>query len=295
LIPQKTRTLLLHNPTAGASHPNHAELVDQLQQAGFAAVYQSTKNKSWKDSLKKRWDLIVVAGGDGTVARTARALWSRSVALAIVPIGTANNIARALGVVGDPNAIIPRLRDAPLRSLNIGVANGPWGKRRFVEAVGFGLIAKAISHSGPKPPKPLRIDSGREGLQKTLEDAEAERFQIEIDSEVFAGDFLFVEVMNLGLTGPALPLSLGAAPGDGLLDVVFCFEQDRTLLSEWLSDTESRNCPVTVRRGRKVSLKWEHGHARIDDRVYLPASKGAKIKIKLENTSVQVLVPEIVG
>jgi hypothetical protein len=50
-----------------------------------------------------------------------------------------------------------------------------------------------------------------------------------------------------------------------------------------------------VRRGRKVNLKWEHAHARIDDRVYLPASKGAKIKIKLEKTSVQVLVPEIVG
>src|SRR5262245_7283909 len=163
------RTLLLHNPTAGASHPNHVELTDQLKQAGFAPVYQSTKDKAWKDVLKERWDLVVVAGGDGTVARAARALWNRKVALAIVPVGTANNIARALGLDGDPETIVPRLPFATARKLDIGLACGPWGERRFLEAVGFGLIAKAISQSGPRPPKALRVDNGREDLQKALE------------------------------------------------------------------------------------------------------------------------------
>jgi diacylglycerol kinase family enzyme len=286
------RTLLLHNPTAGASHPNHVELTDQLKQAGFAPVYQSTKDKAWKEILKRPWDLVVVAGGDGTVARTARALWNRKVLLAIVPVGTANNIARAIGLDGDVETIVPRLAGATPRNLDIGLARGPWGERRFLEAVGFGLIAKAISHSGPKPPKPLRIDNGREELQKALEDAETERFNVEIDGETFTGDFLFVEILNLARTGPALPMSAGATPGDGFLDVVFCFEQDKARLGEWLTDPEGRSCPVTVRRGRKVALQWQHGHARIDDRVYLPPSERTKVKIKLEKKSLQVLVPD---
>src|SRR5699024_769565 len=68
------RTVLIHNPTAGAAHPNQVELMDQLKQAGFDPVYQSTKDNSWKDVLKRQWDLVVVAGGDGTVAKTARLL-----------------------------------------------------------------------------------------------------------------------------------------------------------------------------------------------------------------------------
>jgi hypothetical protein len=43
----------------------------------------------------------------------------------------------------------------------------------------------------------------------------------------FAGEFVLVEILNIGRTGPALPISTTAAPGDGLFDVVFLFEIDR--------------------------------------------------------------------
>ena len=162
--------LLLHNPTAGAAHPNADELMRQLKAAGFRPKYQSSK-EDYRQTLRKRWDLVIVAGGDGTVARVARRLRNRDIPLAILPIGTANNIARALGLNGDIEALISHLRRAKPKRLDIGVARGPWGKRRFLEAVGFGTIAKAIAHSGPAA-KALRIDMGREALQKYFEEAE---------------------------------------------------------------------------------------------------------------------------
>ena len=289
------RTLLLHNPTAGASHPSAHDLMRQLKAAGLSPTYQSAKANDYKDVLNKKWDLVIVAGGDGTVARVARALRDRSVPVAILPVGTANNIARAVGLEDDAEAIIPHLQAAQSRRLDIGLARGPWGKRRFIEAVGFGAIAKAISHSGRKPPKPLRIDMGREGLLTMMQEAEPERFEIGIDGEVFAGDFLFVEILNLGRTGPALPISFAAAPDDGLLDVVFLFESDRARMSRWLTDPDGAPSPVTTRKGRKIDFKWERGHARIDDRVYLPPSSATPIKIKLERDSLRVLVPDLNG
>ena len=288
------RTLLLHNPTAGAAHPNAEELVRQLKAAGFRPKYQSSKD-DYRQTLRKRWDLVIVAGGDGTVARVARRLRKRKIHLAILPLGTANNIARALGLNGDIEALISHLRTAKPKRLDIGVARGPWGKRRFLEAVGFGTIAKAIAHSGPKPPKALRIDMGREDLQKYFEEAKAERFEIDVDGEVFAGEFLLVEIMNLGRTGPALPISLTAAHDDGLLDVVFVFKNDRAPMLAWLNNPEEVPPPVTVRKGRCVRLKWEHSHARIDDRVYLPPELASPIKITLDEDGVTVLIPELVG
>ena len=149
------RTLLLHNPTAGAAHPSADELMSRLKAAGLSPKYHSSKN-DYKSLLRKGWDLVIVAGGDGTVAKVARRLRNRDIPLAILPVGTANNIAHALGLNGEIDALIARLETATPVRLDVGVARGPWGKRRFVEAVGFGTLAKAIAHSGPKPPKALR-------------------------------------------------------------------------------------------------------------------------------------------
>lgn len=290
------RTLLLHNPAAGAEHPSAEELMDLLTDAGFSPKYQSSKN-DYKNTLRKDWDLVIVAGGDGTVARAARALRARDTLLAILPVGTANNIARTLGVSGDTKTLISGLRRAKPRRLDIGLARGPWGERRFLEAVGFGTIAKAMAHSdgGPKPPVELRIHWGREDLQQFLEEATAELFEITIDREVFTGEFLLLEILNLGRTGPALPISSTAAHDDGHFDIVFLFKKDKAPMLSWLENPEGEPPPVTVRRGRDIRLNWEHSHARIDDRVYHPPESASQVEITLDECGLRVLVPLPVG
>ena len=296
------RTLLLHNPGAGDACPDKEELLTRFEAAGFSPVYQSTKDKGYKDALRKKWDLVILAGGDGTVIRAARSLRDRSIPLAILPLGTANNIASVLDLLDrDIGTIVAGLGDAPRKRLDIGLARGPWGKRRFLEAVGFGTIAAAIAHAEGKDSLPksrkktLGIDMGREELQEHLHEAEALRFEVEVDGEVFAGEFLLVEILNISRTGPALPMSFLAEPDDGQLDIVFLFKNDRASMLKWLEDPEGTVCPATVRRGREVRLKWEHGHARIDDRVYVPPKSASSVKIALEEKSLNILVPERAG
>ena len=290
---------MLHNPTAGDEHPNKEDLLTRFEAAGFSPTYQSTKDKRYKDALRKKWDLVIVAGGDGTVIRVAKNLRDRSIPLAILPLGTANNIASVLDLVDrDIDTIVANLAGAPRKQLDVGLARGPWGKRRFLEAVGFGTIAAAIAHAEGKEDKPkarkktLGIDMGREELQEHLHEAEAIRFEVDVDGEVFAGDFLLVEVLNISRTGPALPMSFLAEPDDGQLDIVFLFKNDRAPMLKWLEDPEGQICPATVRRGSEVRLKWEHGHARIDDRVYVEPKSPSSVKIGLEEKSLTILVPE---
>ena len=231
-------------------------------------------------------------GGDGTVTKVARELKNRKTPLAILPSGTANNIASSLGVSGKPKEILGALHKAQTRLLDIGVAKGPWGKRYFLEAVGNGPIAEAISQSGPRPPKPIRVEVGRDQLRSVVHDAEAAHFEIGVDGQAFVGEFLFIEILNLSLTGPALPLAFSAAPDDQTLDVVFLYAKERSAMEAWLTQhPEGTPPPLTVIRGRKINFEWQQGHLRIDGRVYLPPKKPASIQIRLSKNSLKVLVP----
>jgi diacylglycerol kinase (ATP) len=292
-VPKKV--MLLHNPTAGASHPNAKELVEAIRKAlGVKPSYFSTKNADWKDALSKCWDTVILAGGDGTVGKSVRWLHDRKTPIVILPLGTANNVARSLGIEGDLESLLSKLPASSARSLDVGSAKGPWGKRMFLEAVGVGSIAEGVSRSGPRPPTPIRLDMAREDLQDLVENAEPELFELEVDGEKFAGEFLFVEFLNLSFTGPALPLAFHASPDDGLFDVVFLEAKNRKSMLNWLDDNpEDAPPPLTVVQGRKVKMVWHGGYLRIDSRVFLPPKKPVEVTISLEKQSFKVLVPSL--
>jgi diacylglycerol kinase family enzyme len=290
------KTLLVHNPSAGASHPTPDDLVKAARKAGLVTTYQSIKDEDFEDALGESWELMLVAGGDGTVAKVARCLVNRDIAhripIALLPVGTANNIARSLGIEGEVGDLLSGLPKAKTRYLDVGLAKGPWGERNFLEAVGCGSVAEAIAHSGPKPPKPIRIEMGREGLRDFLREAEAKPFEVDVDGEIFAGEFLLIEALNINLSGPSLPLAFSATPDDQLLDIIFVFAKDRRKIIKWLEGApEETPPPATVLRGRKMQFMWDKTYLRIDDRVYMPPKKPSTVEVMLEQERLMILVP----
>src|SRR5205823_7599045 len=145
------RITLIHNPGAGRQHAGDAaKLRKFLSDAGHEVRYQSAKEDGWKGALKKPAELVVVAGGDGTVAKVTRRMVGRGVPVGVLPSGTANNIARALGLLERPFEELVRGWEKPRRvKLDVGIAAGPWGERYFVESVGAGLFASLLI----KPPR----------------------------------------------------------------------------------------------------------------------------------------------
>lgn len=89
-----TRTLVLHNPTSGDGRPGTDRLIVDACKLGLLVRYQSTKEATYRKALRRRWDLVIVAGGDGTVSKVARRLRYRKTPIIILSTGTANNIAR---------------------------------------------------------------------------------------------------------------------------------------------------------------------------------------------------------
>ncbi len=97
---------LLHNPGAGDEEHGKDELVEQIEAAGFECRYSSTKQ--WLPlRIEDDIDFVVVGGGDGTVRQITKMLLDRKVLeksfpIALLPLGTANNISKTLHLQGEP-------------------------------------------------------------------------------------------------------------------------------------------------------------------------------------------------
>lgn len=286
------RALLVHNPTAGSGRPSGEELLEALDDAGFSTTYCSTKNGDLEEALAQSADIVIVAGGDGTVAKVARTLEDRKTLVAILPLGTANNIARCLGIDGTAEELIGTLREAPVKRLDIGLAVGPWGTRHFVESVGWGALAKAVDREEPKEGKRERIERGRAAFAKAIAKAEPKRFAILVDGDEMEEDFIFAEAVNLGMTGPRILMDPTAKPGDQLLDVVQLTAKGRQTMLDWLENGSADEAPpLHTRRARKVTIAWKDGPLRIDDKVFSKPELASNIIAEIEPAGLRVCVP----
>src|SRR5215510_7326141 len=137
------RALLVHNPKAGVGICTPDELRETLRSAGISLIPCDNAEQPFPKCMTDPVDVVIAAGGDGTVAKTIRKLPDRSIPIAILPLGTANNIAHALGIAGKPSEVISGWSLDRTRSLDVGVVQAEWGKCGFVEAVGVGSLTKS--------------------------------------------------------------------------------------------------------------------------------------------------------
>ena len=273
------RVTLIHNPGAGAQASGDAQkLIELLHEAGHEVRYQSAKDDAWEKAPDWPADLVAVAGGDGTVARVAKAMLGRSIPLAPLPAGTANNISRTLGLVGRHwEELVRGWPQARRVKLDIGVAEGPWGKRYFVEGVGTGLFACLLGSSDParklaqfKRPDE-KVAFALELLKKHAEDCPVVELNATLDGKSISGRYLLFEVMNIMYVGPNLYLAPDAQPGDGTFDVVLVTEEERARLQAYLEAWQTnreRLSVLTSHPGKHLRMDWSGFEVHIDDELW---------------------------
>jgi diacylglycerol kinase (ATP) len=201
--------ILCHNPTAGLGNHSKEELLAALELAGVEASYCSTKDHEFPEALSQPADLVISAGGDGTVAKVIKNMPDRGVPVAILPLGTANNIARSFGIAGAPHELAADWHLDHWQPFGIGLTRGPWGRRHFVEGIGLGSIAKTVKKNhNSKLTGTEKLVAGRQALRKAVAEAEPIEAKIFVDGVPLPEEeFLAVEIVNASYTGPGLPLA----------------------------------------------------------------------------------------
>jgi diacylglycerol kinase (ATP) len=143
------RACLLVNPGSGGCSPQvHGDQVGEiwtaLRAAGIWAEIVETKVGEPPGDVARRaaeegFSMVIAGGGDGTVGATAKGLVGTDCPLGILPMGTYNNFARALGLPQELQAACRMLAQGRERRVDVGLAND---EHYFFEAAGIGIDAE---------------------------------------------------------------------------------------------------------------------------------------------------------
>lgn len=295
------RVTLIHNPGAGSQADGDQEsVVRLLRDAGHEVRPQTCEDPHWKRALEADADLVAVVGGDGTVARVAKAMVGRGLPVAPLPGGTANNITRTLGLVGRHwEALVRGWPEARRVKLDVGVARGPWGERYFIEGVGLGLFAGLLGSSDPKRngaadlPPAERTSFALEMLEERAAHWEPIALEAALDGKDISGRYVLLEALNIPYVGPNLFLAPDKQPGDGTLDVVLVREEERERLKNNLASWQSNRERLSVlptHRGKHLRLAWTGFELHIDDQLCEPGR--GTVELRLGAARVEFLAPD---
>jgi diacylglycerol kinase (ATP) len=254
---------LVLNPDAGRGTMPPEELRRAVESAGHRVDLRPIRTGDMADAVGNPGDLVVVAGGDGTVGRAMKAMAGSPVPLAILPTGTANNIATSLGIRGDPHRIAASWAGSEVRPVDVGTARGPWGESRFVESVGIGLLGHLI---GPEVGDELAgTDEARAEARRAARTLRPLERRVELDGRDLTGGYLLLEAMNIRCAGPNLWLAGHARPGDGKLEIVRALERDRASLVALADTFGTSRSTLATERGNRLTIWCRPDELHVDD------------------------------
>ncbi|MEA5571097.1 diacylglycerol kinase family protein [Calothrix sp. UHCC 0171] len=232
LLPPQPLVLILFNPFAGQAYHLKQTLesaADIWRKNGWDVELRPTQapgdaTVQARDAASKGFDVVVAAGGDGTVNEVMNGLVGTSTALAVLPIGTVNIWARELGLSMDLRRVAAAFLQAQIEQIDVGKA----GTRYFLLMAGIGFDAAVTATINPREKKMLgAIAYVKQALQLSL-CFQGIKSHIRIDGKRIKGKILMVVIGNSQLYGGVVKLTAHAVVNDGLLDV--CIIKGRSML-----------------------------------------------------------------
>jgi diacylglycerol kinase (ATP) len=223
------RALLIINSRSGPNHDSilHVrDLVDVLASFGIRTDVRVKLRKSQarKEALaaavRRRYRLVIAAGGDGTVEAVASGLVGTPATLGIIPMGTYNNVATCLGIPTDVEHACALIACGAARRIDVGVVVARRMKRPriFLELSTVGLGA-ALGPLGQHLEKG-RWDQAAQVLPEVMDMSPAcTQVLLDDDCHGRSSNTLLVTVSNSPRAGAGLTVAPGARMDDGLLDV----------------------------------------------------------------------------
>jgi diacylglycerol kinase (ATP) len=263
------RLLVVYNPKAGSRGWPSGAIEERLVAAGHEVELVSSKD-DWKSELDTPADAYVAAGGDGTVHKLARALSGSERPLAIIPLGTANNVARATGYApgSDPFARAHYWGEDE-RMLRIECARSDGDAFPFLEVMGAGAFARLLVREGGVKKRRFPLASlmaARRRLLDQVMEGPILQAEVALDGRTVEGRYVMLACLRTPSFGPALWLAPEQRPDEEELTLVGVRNDQRDAFAWWLATGEGDVRSFQLGRGTRIELSAD-GPLHVDDRL----------------------------
>jgi diacylglycerol kinase (ATP) len=217
------QTLFLSNSAAGSVDDEHiAQVIEILRRERDVVTASPTTPAELKATLASfRGDRVVIAGGDGSLHLLINALGELGrlddVAIGLVPLGTGNDFAGAIGIPDDPVAAARSILDATPTQVDLIMADDG---ERIVNAAHAGVGAVAAERAQVAKPLAGRLAYPLGAIQAAATEAGYD-VTLRLDDElIYADSMLLTLIANGPRIGGGTYLCPAADPSDGLIDVL---------------------------------------------------------------------------
>ncbi len=215
------KILLVVNPVAGRGKTLKMlpRVRKRLAELGLAFDLTETNapddaTRIAREAAEKGYEIVACIGGDGTVSETGRGLIGTDTALALIPAGTGNDFARALGVYRKPDLAIRTFKDGRVKAIDVG----RFGQHTFLNTVGVGFDGQ-VTYDNQQVKRITGILSYLLVVMKNLPTYKNPRFHLKARDWEFKSKGVLVEFGNGQCAGGGFFLTPHADLEDGLIDV----------------------------------------------------------------------------
>lgn len=162
-------------------------------------------------------DIAVICGGDGTINYVVNQMREKGInpLLGIIPSGTANDFAGAIGMPKDCVKAARKIAQGKERAVDCGEVNG----RYFVNVLSFGVFTTTSQHTSDRAKHRYGKLAYLWVGVRDLIDMHSMHLKVKVDGEVFDSEALMFLVFN-GETAGRFHLAHGAKIDDGLFDIL---------------------------------------------------------------------------
>lgn len=296
------KSVVLWNPSAGSAeqardvreHLEQLPHVTILEPRGRDAAIEATIRAADEGA-----DLIVAAGGDGTVNSVVTGIVESQTdpVLGVLPVGTGNDLARALEMPLEPLEAVEALSWGTISSLDVVRATSSEGTHVYANMLTAGNTGRYLHHMTSEMKSLWGPLCYLRGVIDVLRDLQVYRVQVACDgkpAEEF--DVLNIFVANGRYSGGGLAVSPRAAFNDGRLDVVIVQDGDAvdiaSLTTEYVIADYLEHELVEFRRAARIEITAQPGMVATADGDEIGTTP---LSIEVDPQRLRVLLPRVVS
>lgn len=216
---------LIYNPTSGREQVKRQlpYILNRLERCGYEASAHATISgddaiDAARQAVDRNFDLVVAAGGDGTINEVVNGLAEqpRRPKLALIPAGTTNDFARAMGIPRTIEGACDIIEDGAEMPIDIGKVNDSY----FINIAGGGKLTE-LTYEVPSKLKTMlgQLAYYLKGMEM-LPSLKPAPVRIEYDGKLFEGEIMLFLISNTNSVGGFEKLAPDATIDDGMFDLI---------------------------------------------------------------------------